>query len=82
MTLLVARFTQPSAPLDAQDPAILLDSEVVSLSWLASKESCESGDIIGLSQAGLKTQSGRSWNLWINGDGDAEFRAYYLEHCE
>jgi hypothetical protein len=30
-------------PFDAQDVAILLDSEAVSLSWLASKESCESG---------------------------------------
>jgi len=50
------RFTSPRAPLKIQEHATLLDSETVSLLWLASKEPCESSEMLGPPQAA-------SWTL-------------------
>jgi hypothetical protein len=50
------RFTSLRAPLKIQEHATLLDSETVSLLWLASKELCESSEMFGPPQAA-------SWTL-------------------
>jgi hypothetical protein len=48
------RFTSPRAPLKIQEHATLLDSETVSLLWLASKEPCESSEMVGPSQSSFE----------------------------